>query len=154
MSVDENLDSLVGGLKSGIKTEKPSDRFFDDMEWFLLAAMMRCPDIIPEISRIIEDPKKLTGHSDGTSHALIFQALTNLADEGIEPHFERLYAECEKIQDSNPLVRSYSRAAIMELDFQAATEGLSRRTATETMMDIDHNRIRAKFRAEQVLRRK
>lgn len=145
MTIDENLNSLVNGLKSGVKTEKPSDQFFDDMEWFLLVAIMRCPEIIPEISQIIEDPKTLTGYSDGTSHALIYRALTNLWDDGIEPYFERLYAECEKIQDSNPLVRSYSRTAIMELAFQATLHG---------SLDVEHNRIRAKFCAEQVLRRK
>ncbi len=145
MTIDENLNSLVNGLKTGIKTEKPSDRFYDDMEWFLLVMMMRSPDVIPEISRVIEDPKKLTGFSDGTSHSLIFRAFTNLCDDGVEPHFERLYAECEKIQDANPLVRSYSRATIMELDFQATTR---------VDRDPDHIRIRAKFCAGQVLRRK
>lgn len=143
-TLDECLDALTSGIQKS-KTEKKSDEFYDDMEWFLLVMMMRSPDIIPEISQIIEDPKKLTGFSDGTSHALVFQALTNLCDDGIEPHFERVYAECEKIQDGNPLVKSYSRAAIMELDFQAATR---------VDRNIDENRIRAKFCAEQVLRRK
>lgn len=143
-TLDECLDALTSGIQKS-KIEPKSERFYHDMEWFLLVAIMRCPEIIREISQIIEDPKTLTGHSDGTSHALIYQALTNLSDDGVEPYFERLYAECEKIQESNPLVRSYSRAAIMELDFQAASR-IDR--------DIDQNRIRAKFCAEQVLRRK
>lgn len=144
VNLDECLDALTSGIQKS-KSESKSERFYDDMEWFLLVAIMRCPEIIPEITRIIEDPKTLTGHSDGTSHALIYQALTNLHDDGIEPYFERLYAECEKIQDSNPLVRSYSRAAIMELDFQATIR---------VDRDMDENRIRGKFCAEQVVRRK
>lgn len=145
---DINLDDYLDALTSGIqkpKSEKKSDRFYDDMEWFLLVAIMRCPKIISEIVEIIPDPKMFTGFSGGTSHALIFQALTNLWDEGIDPFFERLYAECEKIRGLEPLTRAYSRATIMELDFQAATSG---------QKDQDSNRIRGKFCAEQVVRRK
>jgi len=145
MSIDENLKSMVDGLKSGIKTKKPSDRFYDDMEWGLLVAIMKDPEIIGEISQIIPDPKILKGLTDNTPHSLIFEALTNLWDEGLDPHFERLYAECEKIRDSNPLAKSYSRNAIIELDFQATTR---------VKKDPDNNRIRGKFCAEQIIRRK
>lgn len=148
MAKDElinNLDAMVSGLKSDIKTEKRSDRYFDDMEWWMLVAVMRDPDILDEITELITDPKMLKGISDETAHSLIFQAITNLHDDGQEPHFEALYTECEKIRELDPLITSYSRAAIMELDFQSTVRG---------QMDKDHNRIRGKYCADQVVRRK
>lgn len=141
----DNLDAMVSAMKSGVKIEKPSDQFYDDMEWWLLVAIMRDPVILSEIHGIIGDPRAFVGFSDFTAHSLIFQALTNLNDDGKEIHFEAVYAECEKIRESNPLIKSYSRKAIVELDFQATTR---------VKGDPDNNRIRGKFCAEQVLRRK
>lgn len=143
---NENLDDNLDALKSGMRSRKvrhKSRHYFDDMEWFLLVAIMRDPKIMQEIAEIISDPRVFKGSTDDTSHSLIYQALTNLHDDGQEVHFEALYTECEKIRESNPLVKSYSRKAIMELDFQATIRA-----------DSDNNRIRAKFCAEQVVRRK
>ncbi len=140
--LDECLDALTSGIGKQ-EVRKQSQQYFDDMEWWMLVAIMRDPGILDEISKIITDPKMLKGASDQTSHSLIFRAIANLRDDGLEPHFEALYTECEKIRAADPLITSYSRAAIMELDFEATIRG-----------NIDNNRIRGKFYAEQILRRK
>lgn len=152
---NENLDKSLDALKSGIgkqEVRKQSQQYFDDMEWWMLVAIMKEPEIISEIAEIIPDPKVLTGYTDDTPHSLIYRAITNLWDDGLNPDFETLYAECEKIRVADPLIKSYSRNSIIELDFQATIRG--RRTATEMTIENDHNRIRGKFCAEQVLRRK
>lgn len=139
----ENLDAMISGLKSATKTEDPGAQFYHDMEWRLLIGLIRDPEIIPEISKIIAHPRILKSYTNNTAHSLLFQALTNIHDDGRDLHAESLYAECEKLRELNPMINSYTRDAVIELNF-----------TIKPNMDYDKNRIRTKFCAEQAVRRK
>ena len=143
---NNNLDNALDALKSGIgntKTEPKSAQFYHDMEWRLLLGLIRDPEIIPEISQIINQPRMLKSYTWDTAHSLLFQALTNIYDDGRDLHAESLYAECEKLREFNPMINSYNRDAVIELNF-----------TIKPNMDYDKNRIRTKFCADQVVRRK
>lgn len=139
----EILRDFVAGLKSAAKVEDRGAQFYHDMEWRLLIGLIRDPEIIPEISKIISHPRILKGYTNDTAHSLLFQALTNIHDDGRELHAESLYAECEKLRELNSMINSYTRDAVIELNF-----------TIKPNMDYDKNRVRTKFCAEQVLRRK
>jgi hypothetical protein len=113
----------------------PYASYYSDIEWRLLVFLHRYPDFMALIKPILPEPAYFMERTGKTDHSLIYHAMLDLYDEGEPLNLTTLYTKCEGYRRDRPLSHSYSRADILELDFQAMPFSDTR----------DNNRIEAQY---------